>query len=309
MRKSIFHEDWWLDALAPGSWREVTCRRGGQLAGELRFVERSEAGMKICEMPQITRVLGPIVTPRLGKPEARIRSTHSIVAELLQQIAGHDHVEMVLDTGFADLAPFLHAGYDVRVHPTLILNCAPSTKELWSGLRDKTRNLIRRARASLTVHEIENVGLFVRFYAANIGGEDSYFDLPLMKVVISTARDRQQCKIFAATDDDDVTHAMVTYIWDDNYVYYFLSSRKRGLAQPGAVSLLLWTGIELTHSRGLWLDFDGGLTKRGRYKFLVAFGGEIANRFEVQRSTQLYQLQHTIRRIPGAIMRRLRTKG
>src|SRR5262245_61924210 len=32
MRKSIFHEDWWLDALAPGRWREMTCYRGGQIA-------------------------------------------------------------------------------------------------------------------------------------------------------------------------------------------------------------------------------------------------------------------------------------
>src|SRR5262249_45886824 len=78
-------------------------------------------------------------------------------------------------------------------------------------------------------------------------------------------------------------------------------------AHPGAVSLLLWAGIELTHARGLWLDFDGGLDMRSRYKFLVAFGGQTANRFEVKRSTRLYQIQRTIRRIPRAITRRLWT--
>jgi hypothetical protein len=129
MRKSIFHEDWWLDAVAPGCWREVTCRRGGQVAGALRFVERSEGGMKICQMPQITRFLGPIITPLLGKAETRIRSTHSIIAELLQQIAGYDHVEMILDTGFADLAPFLHAGYDVKVSSYFYFElCTPSRR-------------------------------------------------------------------------------------------------------------------------------------------------------------------------------------
>src|SRR5262249_24077799 len=157
---------------------------------------------------------------------------------------------------------------------------------------------IRRARECLTVHEIENVSLFEGSYAANIEAGASYFDLQLMNAAITAARNRQQCKIFAATDKDDLMHAMVAYIWDDGYAYYFLSTRKRGLAHPGAVSLLLWAGIELTHSRGLWLDFDGGLDMRSRYKFLVAFGGQIANRFEVKRSTQLYQIQRTIRRIP-----------
>jgi hypothetical protein len=123
MRKSIFHEDWWLDAVSPGRWREVTCLRGGRVVGYLRFVERREGGMTICEMPQITRLLGPVVTPQPGKTEARIRSTHSIITELLKQIAGHDHVEMTLDAGFSDLAPFLASGYEVKVHPTFHLDC------------------------------------------------------------------------------------------------------------------------------------------------------------------------------------------
>ena len=97
--------------MSPGHWREVTCLRGGRVVGHLRFVERHEAGMAICEIPQITRFLGPVVTPQSGKTEARIRATHSIITELLKQIAGHDHVEMTLDPGFSDLAPFLASGY------------------------------------------------------------------------------------------------------------------------------------------------------------------------------------------------------
>src|SRR4051812_2655483 len=100
MRKSIFHEDWWLDALAPGRWREVSCLRGGHIVGALRFVERSESGMKICEMPHITRFLGPTVKHETHKTETQGRVTHSIVTELLHQIAEYDHVHMILDTGF-----------------------------------------------------------------------------------------------------------------------------------------------------------------------------------------------------------------
>src|SRR5262249_37024612 len=146
MRKSIFHEDWWLDAVSPGRWQEVTCLRGGRAVGYLRCVARRESGMTICEMPQITRFLGPVVTPQSGKTETRLRSTHSIVTELLEQVAGYDHVEMTLDPGFSDLAPFLASGYEVKVHPTFLLDCKREIGDLWAGLRDKTRNVIRRAR-------------------------------------------------------------------------------------------------------------------------------------------------------------------
>lgn len=306
MRKSIFHEDWWLDALAPGAWREVTSERGGRPAGSLRFVERSEGNAKICEMPQITRFLGPVVEPQSGKTESRIRATHSIITDLLRQIAAHDHVEMTLDVGFADLVPFLAAGYDVKVHPTFLLDCRSQPIDaLWAGLRDKTKNIIRRARERLTVREIDDAESFASFYRANLDGAESYFDLSLLPQAFAAARARQQCKIVAAVDGRGVVHAKVFFIWDDKYVHYFLSTRDRNVAHPGAVSLLLWTGIELAHALGLWFDFDGGIDNGARYRFVVAFGGEVANRFDVARSTANYRVQHTIRRIPRALMRRI----
>lgn len=257
-------------------------------------------------MPQITRFLGPIVAPQLGKTETRIRSTHSIITELLRQIDGHDHIEMTLDVGFGDLAPFLAAGYDVRVHPTFLLDCKSQPIEvLWAGLRDKTKNIIRRARERLTVLEIEDVSRFARFYVANLDGAESYFDLSLLTPAFAAASARKQCRILAAVDADGVVHAKVFFIWDDRYVHYFLSTRDRQVAHPGAVSLLLWSGIELAHALSRWFDFDGGIANDARYRFMVAFGGELANRFDVARSTANYKVQHTIRRIPRALMRRI----
>ena len=306
LRKSIFHENWWLDALAPGRWREVTCERGGRIAGSLRFVERSDGNVRICEMPQITRFLGPVIAPQTGKTETRIRSTHSIISDLLRQIAGHDHVEMTLDAGFGDLAPFLSAGYDVKVHPTFLLDCKSQPIDvLWTGLRDKTKNIIRRARERLAVREINDVNRFASFYEANLDGAESYFDLSLLPSAFAAASARRQCKIVTAVDASGVVHAKVFFIWDDKYVHYFLSTRDRQVAHPGAVSLLLWTGIELAHSLGLRFDFDGGIDNDARYRFVVAFGGELANRFDVVRSTANYRVRHTIRRIPRALMRRI----
>ena len=276
------------------------------MAGSLRFVERNEGNTKICEMPQITRFLGPVVVPQSGKTETRIRSTHSIITELLRQIAGHDHVVMTLDVGFNDIAPFLAAGYDVKVHPTFLLDCKTQSQDaLWTGLRDKTKNVIRRAREHLTVREISDACGFARFYEANLDSEESYFDLSLLPAAFAAARARQQCKIVAAVDAEGAVHAKVFFIWDDKYIHYFLSTRDRNMAHPGAVSLLLWSGIELAHSLGLWFDFDGGINNEARYRFIVAFGGEVANRFDVVRSTANYRVQHTIRKIPRALMRRI----
>jgi hypothetical protein len=265
--------------------------------------------MSICEMPQITRFLGPVVRVPSGKTEARFRSAYSIVSDLLEHLAAFDHVEMTLNTEFRDLTPFLAAGYEVRVHPTFLLDCRRPIEELWAGLRDKTKNVIRRARERLTVHEIDDANLFANFYRRNLEGAEPNFDLSLLPTVFAAARTRDRCKIVAAMDARGVVHAKVFFIWDDNYVYYFLSTRDKNIAHLGAVSLLLWTGIEFAHARQLCFDFDGGITDDARYKFKVAFGGKLANRFDVARSTARYQLQRTIRRIPGAIARRISARA
>jgi hypothetical protein len=304
MRKTIFHEKWWLDAVAPGSWREVVCIRGGQVVGSLPFEELSRGGLKVCAMPQATHVLGPMLEIRPGKAESLARSTQSITACLLQQLGKHDHVEIMLGTEYADITPFLHAGFEVKPQPTLLLNCKLPLTELWARLRDKTRNVIRRARERLTVQCIEDINQFTRFYEENLEDDVPYFSLAASAAATAAACDHNQGKIVAATDADGVAHAMVVFLWDDHQVYYFHSSRKKN-AHAGAVSLLLWTGIELAHSRGLWFDFDAGLAKLSRYKFLVSFGGEIANRYEVTRSNRIYRVQHGIRRICRAVAHRL----
>ena len=76
----------------------------------------------------------------------------------------------------------------------------------------------------------------------------------------------------------------------------------------GAVCPLLWTGSS-SPSLGLSFDFDGGIANDARYRFMVAFGGEVANRFDVVRSTANYRVQHTIRKIPRALMRRMSARN
>lgn len=302
MRKTIFHEEWWLDAVAPGQWRSVRVLRGGGEVGYLRFQERVAAGMKACVMPQITRVLGPVVLPQAGKVESRVRFNHSVLTELVEQLAEHEHVEITLDPDAGDLTPFLELGCTVGVLQTFLLDCRKPTEVLWTGMRDKTRNVVRRARERLIIKEIDDADYFTSYYKANLEGERSYFDLALIKSVYLAARERRQAKILAAIDSAGMVHAKVFFVWDDKYVYYFLSTRDRRAADIGAVSLLIWSGIEIAQKMGLWFDFDG-ITSDSRFQFMAGFGGELASRYNVSRTTALFGAQNQLRNVARAILK------
>ena len=304
MRKTIFHEDWWLDAVAPGRWREISCQRGGRVAGYLRYVENSASGMKACQMPQITRILGPVMSPQAGKPEARIRSNHSILNEILQRLDEFECIEMTVDPDVGDFTPFLEHRCDVGVLQSFILDCRRPSEDLWGGLRDKTRNVIRRARERLTVRDIGDAELFTSFYCANLDGEQSYFDTRLIKPAFEAAHAHDQGRIIAAIDAAGMVHAKVFFIWDDEQVYYFLSTRDKKVADIGAVSLLLWHGIELAQKRGLKFDFDG-ITNDARFQFMAGFGGEIVCRYNISRTTAMFEAQTRLRNVARSIFKPL----
>lgn len=302
MHPTIFHEAWWLDAAAPEGWQEVVVARGGQTEGYLRFVSGMRAGLKVCGMPQLTRILGPVVNSQAEKVESRNRANHLIISSLLDQVDVFDSVSMVLPPSFEDLLPFLEKGYEVGVQPTLSIDCTQPIETIWLGMRDKTRNSVRRARETLTVREIENAKVFSTFYGNNLQGETSYFDMSLIDPIYEAARKRGSGTIFAAVDDANRPHAMVFLVHDNHCIYYFLSTRDKGMAHVGAVSLLVWAGIELAHKLRLTFDFDG-ITNSARFQFMAGFGSGFSNRYTVRRESAIYKTQEHLRSIARVILK------
>src|SRR5438445_8943831 len=60
---SIFQQPWWLDAVAPGAWDEVTIEKGGQLVARLPYVVKKHLGFTLISMPPLTQTLGPWLLP------------------------------------------------------------------------------------------------------------------------------------------------------------------------------------------------------------------------------------------------------
>ncbi len=282
MRKTIFHEDWWLDIVAPDHWSEIASDRG-----YLRYAYTSTMMFRSIQMPPLTRILGPVIELDGKKNESRQRAAFGEVCDLLDELPDFDRIEFKLDPSFTDVLAFQARGFRAGVQHTFQTDCRRPEDELWADMRDKTRNIIRRGHDNLTVEEIADATAFKNFYADNLGGEKSYFGLYLIPEIFEAARARGQARILAAVDKKGTIHAQTFFLWDDESYYYFLSSRNRGIAHPGAVSTLIWAGMRHARELGLTFDFDG-VTSQSRYQFMVGFGGRPATRFIVTKGALLY---------------------
>jgi len=298
LRKTIFHEDWWLDIVAPDRWAEVASDRG-----YLRYAHTSRMMFRSSQIPPLTRIAGPVVQIDGKKMESRQRAVFSAVCELLDELPDFDYIQFKLDPSVTDVLPFQSRGYQTSVQHTFHADCRVPEPALWSEMRDKTRNIIRRAQDSLAIVDIEDADAFKNFYADNLDNEKSYFGLYLIPEIFKAARAHGNARILAAIDPKGDIHAQTFFIWDDHSYYYFLSSRNQSIAHAGAVSALVWAGMQHAHSLGLTFDFDG-VTSQSRYQFMVGFGGKPATRFILSKGALLYDAQRGARAFSNRLIGR-----
>lgn len=297
MRKTIFHEDWWLDTVAPGRWSEVTAE-----GGYLRYAYSTRFMFRSIKMPPVTRTLGPVLQIEGKKSETRQRAMFTTVCELLDALPDADYIRLRLDPTQNDALPFQARGFQTSLHYTLQTDCSQPEEMLWAEMRDKTRNIIRRAQDSLDIVTTDDAAGFKNFYAENLGKENPYFDLNLIPAIHAAASAHGCGRILAAVDKNDVAHAQTFFIWDDRSYYFFLTSRARA-SHTGAISALMWAGMQHAHSLGLTFDFDGVISQ-SHYQFLVGFGGKVVPRITVAKGSFLYDAQLNARRFADRLVGR-----
>ncbi len=300
---TIFHEPWWLEAASEGAWREATAHSGGSLVGRLPYLKiRKATRQTVLVMPAMTHTLGPAIGTVSGGAVARTARQLAITRELVDQLPPASYVWFKLHGGTPTTLAFDAAGFSNGVHYTIEI--APEDPaSLWRKMRDKARNVIRRAQEGLTVGTFDRPEAFLDFYVENLRARKlrNAYDRGICTSLISEAVGRGRGDLLVASDASGVPKAGIFTIRDRSSEYYHMSTRAPD-ATNGATSLLLWTAIQSAARRGLTFDMDG-VTSRRSLLFLTGFGGVLAPRFTVCRSSASFRLARQVGSLASAIRR------
>ncbi|MWP37877.1 GNAT family N-acetyltransferase [Rhodobacter sphaeroides] len=300
---TIFHEAWWLDASAPDGWSETLVRADNRIVGRLPYmILRKPFGQTSCEMPKFAHFLGPAVAPGPGARANRALKEAQIVRELHEQLPPTGNLYMRMHRGVTDTMVHAEAGLHMLVNFTFEI--APGCEQaIWAGMRDKTRNIIRRAQEKHCVSDTLDPRDFAACYRRNVdeAGHESYYETDEIVRVCTAALERGRGRILAATGPDGSLAAAIFTIWDATSCYYLLATRTRG-EDHGATSLLLWEAIRHANRMGLIFDFDG-LYTRGNRVFFTGFGGTVHPRYVVCGSTRTYRATAALSKALGRLRR------
>gem|GEM_PF-576648 len=284
---TLFHEPWWLDAATGGRYEQVIVRSGGRDVGRLPFLRSKQFGLTEFVLPQLTPFLGPAVDEGNGRAVQRADTRRRIIHGLLDQLPAHSRFHQRLSAGSNDPMPFVERNYGGDVDFTY--EVPPNSDEvMWGHLRDKTRNVIRRAQENSQLVDLDPIA-FSQLYEGNLRRRGLLFNymwgapaLPVFEAAIARGRAR----LLGARDSSGNVVAATFVAWDHATTYLILTTR-RPSTHGGIVSLLIWEAMKESAARGTTFDF-GGVGTRGSVLFYSGFGGVVAPRYVVWRATRTF---------------------
>ena len=279
---TIFHEEWWLNAATGGNFEVTEVTVGGRVVGRLPFSTTKRFGLKTIRMPALTYFLGPAIDEGEGSPNTRFLTRLDITRQLLGRLPRASWQYVKCHRGTNEVIAFQEMGF--RTYVQFTHEVAPQPSDiLWLQMRNKTRNVIRRAEERYSVAELADPAELLRLYERNLAakGLEVGIDQTVCRAIISASLERQRGRILVALDANNQAVAANFCVWDEISSFYLLSTR-RDNSGNGAGSLLLWEAIKDSARRGLVFDF-AGLGSKGSVLAYVGFGGAISARYVALR--------------------------
>ena len=288
---SIFQQPWWLDAVAPGRWAEVTCERDGATVARLPFVIRGRPRLRMLTQSSLTQTLGPWVEVSPAKPARALAHEHELLAELEHKLPPAKAFSQQFSPSMLNALPFHWAGYRIEARYTYRLRGLRSTGDLWAGLRDNVRREVRKARKRVEV--VDDLGVD-RFYDV-LSKTYERQAIPTPHTLPQLARLEEACAargagaMLFARDEAGRVHAAVWAVWDRHGAYYLLAGADPDLRTSGASSLLAWEAIVRARDHTDVFDFHGSMLQPVE-RFFRAFGAQQTPYLSVTRMSPALRL-------------------
>ena len=147
----LFHQAWWLDAVAPRRWSVVEVCRGGEVVARMPFVVRGPRRLRVLTQPPLTQFLGPWVSAEPGaKPATALGDEMRLQAELEAALPAAAAFRQNFSPTMIGALPFVWAGYRSEVRYTYRQEDL-SSAGVADGLAGNIRANIRKAQRRVTV--------------------------------------------------------------------------------------------------------------------------------------------------------------
>lgn len=242
---SLFEDPWWLDAVAPGTWRAIEVRRGSEIYARLVVDVRRKLGLTVVSNPPLTQTIGPWLRPSDGKQATRLGDESDLATQLIDALPKGDVIRLTLSPEFLNPHPFHWRRFGISIACTYRLLPLDDEDRVWRELSESCRRQVRKARRLLATSDdptVEDLYSMARMTWQRQGLRVP-FDQSLLARVCAAAAAEGSLLLSAARDASRRLHAAIAVIYDNRSAYYLIGGADPSLRSSGAHSLLMWEAI------------------------------------------------------------------
>jgi hypothetical protein len=282
---AVFDQPWWLDAVAPGRWREVVVRRGDEVHARLPYVVHERFGLRVLGQPPLTQTLGPWLRPTPGKYAKRLEAEKDLMTELIAGLPRFDAFDQSFSPEVTNWLPFHWAGFEATVLYTYRIDGLEDLDAVRADFAHNVRRHIRKAEKELEVRTDLGLDVLVRLNReifVRQGLPAPYAPEVLHRLdAACAARDARD--VLFAVDARDRVHAAAFVVHGGGTSHLLTSGVDTELRSSGAQTLLVWEAIRRSAARSTRFDFAGSMIESVE-RFNRAFGSRQVPYLAVHRS-------------------------
>jgi hypothetical protein len=293
---SLFEESYWLDCVCPGNWSYITVEQNSDIVGRMPIYMKNKFSFKSVSLPKFTPWLGPWISKEVGGEKNYLNRQHEVLRDIIRQVPFADRTLISCAPEYKNLMAFHWAGYKLGLAYTYRINDLSDPDRIWHNMRDKTRNVCRKASKLLVVNEDRSIHdvipLLIRTLARK--GIDYTDHCKTLLRIDDLMRKRNQRKIYAAEDKDGKVYAFCYIVHDSRHSFYIAGGAEPSLRESGGQTLVLWHAIANAREISKIFDFEGSMVAPIEH-FFNGFGADQTPRFYAEKQTFSYALINSIR--------------
>lgn len=269
----IFSEPWWLDAVAPDAWDEVTVYEDIKLVARMPFhIDRSGPILRL-GMPPFTQTLGPWILPGEGDDTTYLNREMALFLKLIESLPDEYHFNQNFHSSVKNWLPFYWQGFSQTTRYTYRILPDDGENEAWERMHSRARNQIRSAQSNLQLRDDLGVEELIRQWIMMFERQSKSVPVSTdtIRRIYDAAISNNAGQTLFAINDQGQCCAAAMFVWDDSTSYYLLSGADPTLRSSNGQSMLVWEGIRNAIASGRVFDFEGSMLQPVEH-FFRGFG-------------------------------------
>lgn len=294
---SVFHEYWWLDAICPGEWDEVSVSSGSSENVKIRlpYTLKERFGFRIISQPSYCPRFGPIIDLSTNNSSREYEEISSLTKDLVNLLPKFHRFSQNFYPEYNYWMPFIHLGFKESSRVTYRIEKSVSSAVTWGNFHSSIRRIIRKSEKAMYIEESQDFETMLEQYQLTFSRQN--LELPtkpaVLERIFNATQSRERSKLFIARDEKEVYGAMFV-VWDDRYMYLLLSGGNPENRHLGAQTALTWRAIQSSRELGIGFDFEGSMIE-GIERNYRKFGGDFVTFPHITKDIKLLSLANAIR--------------